>query len=87
MRVTRVMVRLSEAQVARLDALAAEAGVSRSHVVRRLLDGEVVAPPAAGLLERDDLLALLEERVRAGSPDRRGPRARDQRRDREIALA
>ena len=65
---TRITVRLSPAQLERLDGLAVAAGVSRSLVLRRLLDGAGdVAPPPTARLDRDDLLDLLEEKARAGS--------------------
>lgn len=69
---TRITVRLSQVQLARLDDLAADAGISRSLVLRRLLDAAGSAAGAAGAapsdhLDRGDLLALLEERARAGS--------------------
>jgi len=68
MAVTRITVRLSETQLALLDDLSADAGISRSLALRRLLDdasrGAGAATPPLG---RDDLLGLLEERARQGS--------------------
>jgi Ribbon-helix-helix protein, copG family len=61
----RITVRLGSAQLAKLDAIAGAAGISRSLALRRLLDGAGAAAPAP--LDRDDLIGLLEERARAGS--------------------
>lgn len=65
---TRITVRLSGAQVAALDDLCADQGISRSLALRRLLDGAGGAGAVTpGRLDRDDLLDLLHERARAGS--------------------
>jgi len=61
----RITVRLGGAQLAKLDAMAEAAGISRSLALRRLLDDVGGAAPAD--LDRDDLVRLLEERARAGS--------------------
>lgn len=61
----RITVRFPAAQLATLDALAAEGGVPRSVVLRRLVDDAGGEAPAK--LDRDDLIRLLEERARAGS--------------------
>ena len=82
---TRITVRLGPGQLERLDALAAAAGISRSLALRRLVDDADPAPPNRGHLDRDDLIALLEERALAGS----APAAREllRRRDGEEQLA
>lgn len=62
----RITVRLSAAHLARLDDLAADAGITRSLALRRLLEASA-GPHTVAPLDRDDLLGLLEERARAGS--------------------
>jgi hypothetical protein len=57
--------------LARLDALAAERGTTRARLVRGVLESEIagrrsaVAPDAPG---RDELLELLAEKARQGTP-------------------
>ena len=65
----RVTVRLASSQAIKLDALAGAAGITRSDVLRRLLDGaaDVGAPAEREPLDRDGTLALLDERARNGS--------------------
>jgi hypothetical protein len=87
----RLSVRLSGQQVARLDDLCADTGLSRSAMVRRLVEtGGTAATGNAATprLDRDDLLSILEERARAGSaPAARAllERIEDQATDDELA--
>jgi hypothetical protein len=62
-----VHLRMSVAQQARLDALAERAGVTRSGLVRRLIDAAAtdVRVPGERLTE-SELLDLLHEQARAG---------------------
>jgi hypothetical protein len=62
-----VSVRLSPPQLAKLDALAERGGVSRSQVIRRLIDaagGDVPVPSER--LTREEALDLLHEQARSG---------------------
>jgi hypothetical protein len=62
-----VHLRMSEAQAARLDALAESAGVTRSKAVRRLIDGAAMdVPVSSERLTESELLDLLHEQARAG---------------------
>jgi hypothetical protein len=62
-----VHLRMSEAQAARLDALAERDGVTRSKVVRRLIDGAAMdVPVSSERLTESELLDLLHEQARAG---------------------
>jgi hypothetical protein len=65
----RVTVRLARSQVIKLDALAGAAGVSRSTVFRRLLDGaeEAAIPAEREPLEADELRALATEQANNGN--------------------
>lgn len=62
-------VRVSEGSLRRLDALAEAQGLSRSRLVRRMVDAAIEgAPmPAADLPDEDELVQLLAEKARAGS--------------------
>jgi predicted transcriptional regulator len=62
-----VSVRLSPSQTARLDELARRAGVSRSQILRRLIDKAAadIGVPAVRL-SRGEALDLLHEQARAG---------------------
>jgi hypothetical protein len=62
-----VSVRLSPSQTARLDELAQRAGVSRSQILRRLIDNATadIAVPSTRL-SREEALDLLHEQARAG---------------------
>ena len=85
----RLTVRLSAQQIERLDELAAEDGVSRSHALRRLLDsagpGAASGGAAGGRLTSEETLDLLHERARSGSA--LAQRTLLQRSDGEQALA
>lgn len=62
-------VRLPSRTIAQLDTLAAERGITRTRVVRQLLDAGLVgrpAPPTETPTEAE-LVALLGERARAGN--------------------
>jgi hypothetical protein len=61
----RFGIRLTEADAARLDGLAARQHCSRSEVVRRLLVEAEENPPLS-LSDEDELLDLLGARARAG---------------------
>ena len=62
-------VRLAEGSLRRLDALAEAQGLSRSRLVRRMVDAAIEgAPmPEVTLPDEDELLQLLAEKARAGS--------------------
>jgi hypothetical protein len=62
-----VHLRLTSSQLARLDVLAERAGVTRSGVVRRMIDAAAsdVRVPGERLTE-SELLDLLHEQARAG---------------------
>lgn len=64
-----VSVRLSRALVARLDALAAEQGINRTRLVRRLLEAGLEGRPGprSDPPGEEELLSLLSERARAGN--------------------
>jgi predicted transcriptional regulator len=65
----QLVVRMSDSLVERLDALAAERGVTRSRVVRDLLAvglGEAPERPAQ-LPTREELLDVLADRARGGN--------------------
>jgi predicted transcriptional regulator len=66
---TRLSVRVSEYTLARLDVLAAERGLSRSRLVRALVERALEDAPAIDVQEpsEDELLALLAERARQGN--------------------
>ena len=62
-------VRLPRRTIRQLDTLAAERGITRTRVVRQLLDAGLIgrpAPPSATPSEAE-LVALLGERARAGN--------------------
>lgn len=65
----RLTIRLSEAQMARLETLAGERGQTRAALVRQMIlsaiDGVPVEPVDAPT--EDELLELLAERARAGN--------------------
>jgi hypothetical protein len=63
---TMVSVKLGAAQLDALNALAAEHGGSRSAAIRALIDGAQAGGPP-GRLDRDGVLAVLEQHARAGS--------------------
>jgi hypothetical protein len=65
----RLSFRLPEVTLERLDALAADLGISRTALVRRMIDvGLSDRPlPPAKLPTEDELLAVLGERARAGN--------------------
>ena len=62
-----VHLRMTESQMAKLDALAERAGITRSKVVRRLIDaaGMDIRVPGERLTE-SELIDLLNEQARAG---------------------
>ena len=65
----RLSVRLTDRMFWQLDALAAERGVTRTRLVRQLLEAGLrdrPAPPSETSSE-DELLAILTERARAGN--------------------
>ena len=65
----RLSVRLPGRTLAQLDTLAAERGITRTRVVRQLLDAGLIgrpAPPSETPSEAE-LVALLSERARAGN--------------------
>jgi hypothetical protein len=59
-----VRVRLDDAELAALDAAAAQAGLTRPRLLRRLILGN---DPATASLTREDAVAMLESSARAGS--------------------
>ena len=64
----KLSIRLSAAQVAKLDGIAGAAGASRSTIIRRLLDGaDDLSAPASKPLDRQGVLDLLSEQARNGS--------------------
>jgi antitoxin component of RelBE/YafQ-DinJ toxin-antitoxin module len=65
----RLSFRLPESTLARLDALAAELGITRTAAVRRLIDAGLSDRPLppAPLPTEDELLTVLGERARAGN--------------------
>jgi hypothetical protein len=66
----RITLRLADAQARKLDELAAEASIDRSAMLRRLIeaaDGRGPTAASATRPSRDELIALLSERARAGS--------------------
>jgi hypothetical protein len=65
----RLSFRVPTSTLERLDALAAELGITRTATVRRLIDLGLAdrAPAPAKLPTEDELLAVLGERARAGN--------------------
>jgi hypothetical protein len=66
----RLSVRLTDRMFRQLDALAAERGISRTRLVRQLLeaglrDRDSIPPPDTP--SEEELLAILTERARAGN--------------------
>jgi hypothetical protein len=62
-------VRLPSSTITRLDALAAERGVTRTRAVRQLLDAGLAGRPAVASEPptEAELVSLLSERARAGN--------------------
>lgn len=70
----RTQIYLTEAEAAALDRVAAERGVTRSHLIREAIDATYVVPRTS---QRDRLLAALEEmgapwQARTDLPDGEG---------------
>jgi hypothetical protein len=67
--VDRLSVRLSDRTLYRLDGLAAERGVTRTQVVRQLLEAGLRdrPPPPSDALSEEELLELLAEKARMGN--------------------
>ena len=67
--VARVSVRLTDRLFAQLDVLAAERGVTRTRLVRQLLEAGVHDRPAAPTEKpsEEELLELLAEKARMGN--------------------
>ena len=65
----RLSVRLPRRTIAQLDALAAERGITRTRVVRHLLDAGLIGRPAPATEppSEAELVSLLAERARAGN--------------------
>jgi hypothetical protein len=65
----RLSVRLSDRTLYRLDGLAAERGVTRTQVVRQLLEAGLRdrPPPPSDQLSEEELLELLAEKARMGN--------------------
>jgi hypothetical protein len=65
----RLSFRLPESTLARLDDMAADLGVTRTALVRRLIDAGLSDRPLPPqkLPTEDELLAVLGERARAGN--------------------
>lgn len=67
--VATATVRLTDRLFAQLNALASERGVTRTRLVRQLLEASVQGRPAppTGTLSEEDLLDLLTEKARQGN--------------------
>lgn len=65
----RLSVRLPRRTLAQLDTLAAERGITRTRVVRQLLDAGLIGRPAPASEppSEAELVSLLAERARAGN--------------------
>jgi hypothetical protein len=65
----RLSVRLTDSLFLRLDGLAAERGVSRTHLVRQLLEAGLRdrPEPPSEVPSEDELIALLTEKARMGN--------------------
>lgn len=60
----RVQITIGEQDLAKLDEMAAERGLSRSAAIRALLSGEV---PSAAAADHTEAVLMLSESARAGS--------------------
>ncbi len=65
----RLSARLTDRMFSQLDALALERGVTRTRLVRQLLEAGLRdrPPPPSETPSEDELLAILTERARAGN--------------------